>query len=379
MSWQYIPAQISSIIGEDALAQTSGLQEQYRVGYYVGVRNTADEGYYLLKLGNWNVIQSPNNWIMTKFPFISFKCQPYDNLGNEHGDSFILSPRGTMGTNGDLSPMQPLASQSKQLVYAGKNVYYYESAYSMHFSPTEGSNCYIIHDMEYWGIPCEPNYSVSSLDGKYEGDYFWKCDLAAGLDLDYFNDYYPLTFTKAGNIDRLTQNGDGNYIDHITLDLNRDYYIYSSPSQYSRNETPPAGEYTHVLTGEKRYVGLQEFQATEDGSAWIGARLGRTGSSGEYWYSDQYGGYSHRIRYYTDVGGWGSVHSSARHEPYFLYQTPEQSLRYETSVPLSYYEWDDNAGEYVRNASKDLTLTKGPYQLSPTKNHILMGEFSQWR
>lgn len=378
MSWQWIPAQIDAYVGANALDHnTDGLYD-FRPGYFVG--QNYDEGLYLVYNAVYNerynradsVISSTNNWLLVSNPNIGFSVSAFTSA-----DVLVDEFKMYVGRVGQETTIAQNYEDQFLTVYAGKPVYYGDS-YSMFYSYSEGG--YIIQRNDYRNICTEPVYSTNTLSGGISGEYFWKSsitdfDSGAGV---YYDEVSPIPFEVAGAVEQYKKNWGSDYIDHFKVLPYLDYYQYSSPSDISALDEWPAGEYTNVYTGEKKVVGTKCYKGS-DNSVWKGHRLGRSGNSGEYWMSDEWGGYSKRMRYFTndpEFGNcWATVGGSK--DPFFVY--PNSLSVLPNTFTLQRWEWDADLSTHQHVTSADITLQRGPYQLLSSDNTILMGEFSQWR
>ena len=369
MSWKWIPAQLTNTLGDDTSSHNStGLDKtKFRPGYYIGV----DDDYEKVLVNVNNTEISSNKWIVMKYPWIKLKVTEVMNDGTESTFDMTLS-----GETGNITTSN-MRNPEGISVYGGKYVFKgIDSNVTLSYSLTQ--NSYIIHNRyEAAKYGMEPAYSVDEATGKAKGEYFWKPG-GSLTDINWDTNF-PITFNLSGNVNAFDD--DDTYIDHYVVDLSPDYYHYSS--SFASQETPPAGEYVNSVTGEKTYVGVKCFLG-DDGSIWKARRLGRVRESGsglsnsyENWYSDEHGGKNCYLGYIPNSHTWATAHSSR--QPYYTCSYQGNSLVDANSVNLIYYEWDPDAGQYVTDSSKNLTLTKGPMQTYSEPIKILMGDYSQWR
>ena len=371
MSWQWIPAQLQETIGSDSLVAGTQTALDWFPGYYVG--KDKDDGMMICKVSNerYPPIQSSNKWILTDYPHICLSATAYNENGDEEWTKtfYIIEPGVTI----------PISlTDDEQLYYAGKYVFF-AGSYILQYSITE--NGYIIWNTAHSGyrgndsasgtktVPSEPVYSFDTMSGKVLGDYYWKSNV------EQFGFHtQTTTFTLAGAVDRYKEQFDTNAITQIVVGVDfSHFWLYSSPSQFSSQETPPVGEYTNAVTGEKYLVGLASFLGS-DNSVWT---MNNYGLTSEYWMSEQHNGYSGRLYKPRNANYWGTAHSSRR--PYYVCNTDLSSLYGQTSLTLQNQEYNSTTGAYEHIVSGDITLTQGPMQLVSSDSTILMGEVSMWR
>lgn len=374
MSWQWIPAEITPVVGANALNSYTYNYEQFRPGYFIG--KDKDKDLYLVALDtyypNYNeaysVISSMNNWIMVSDPNLCFKVSAYTSADVFKGETTVA--QGGIGAGS-----QPYVNQDNQHTYFGKPSYN-GGGLILQYSVSEGA--YIIYDSAYRDINCEPVYSTNQLSGGLSGDHFWKSNVT---DLDIYSgvDYGSvegIRFNLAGAKDRVEAGdwGDDYTKYYIALPY-LDYYKYSSPSEISAYDEYPAGEYTNPRTGETKTVGIKTYKG-DDNSIWKGFRLNSTSNwNPPYYESVEHG----RITYTKNTTDWGNawVSPGGNKAPKYVYPNALSALP--DSFTLKYFEYDEELSAYSEVLSASIQMAKGPYQILSSDSSILMGEFSQWR
>lgn len=377
MSWQWIPGQITGTLGDtDSNHQNAETPEDdfYMPGYYVG--KGEDDGKVIVHVNDESI--SPNKWVILEYPTLKLKATEHWHDGTDNElELTVAVGNGTVVTSSETDPEGPVTYGGKyRFIHGGQTG---DTDLVLSYSLTQ--NTYIIcntHQADALKYGYEPAYSVNELTGGVKGEYFWKPN--ASVQNINWDTQFPLTFTLAGNVTAATEQD--NYVESYDIDLSDNYFKYSRTSD-SDDETPPAGEYVNSSTGEKMYVGLRAFKAS-DNSLWVAANIGKTRDSGstqssesEKWYSSSHGGTSHYLGYIPNQHIWQTVHGSK--EPYYQVDGAGDTLKDTSSVVLNRYEWDDENEEYVRNSQGDLNLKKGPMANSATTKMILMGDYSQWR
>lgn len=390
MSWKWIPAQLDQYLGSEIDINSNSPNQQFQdqlwvPGYYLGEKYTKDYPFVLTHLNpsQYNPLSSTNGWVVSRYPYWCYQYMLYDENGNELlNEPSLLTPingvdpfdEGIQGNNG--SPQ----FNSYQNLYGGKPVWwgsyelnYFTRSIAMFYSTTEQK--FIIFSYSDLGsgynILHEPVYAPNTLSGGNTGEYFWKSG-AEFLDPTQG----PWDFNLAGGVDSY-EGIDGTKVAKITVSLKADqFYTYSSPASVQSQETPPAGEYTNPVTGDKKLVGLASFVGN-DGSIWTMHNYGLTS---EYWVSEQHGGINNALWHPRNANYWVSDNDwRPSHPPYFICNVGLSSLYGQTNLLLENQEYDSQTSSYNHVVSGDVTLNPGPMQLVKEEDTILMGELAIWR
>lgn len=373
MSWQWIPAEISPVVGGSSMQSYNYNYDQYKPGYYIG--KNKDTGLFLVPLNNYypryneadSVISSTNNWIMVTDPNLCFQVSAYTSADVLKGEYQL--------TQSDSAGSQPYVNQTIQNTYFGKPVYH---GAGVHLQYSISENAYIIYDTAYRGICCEPVYSTNQLSGGLSGDYFWKSNVT---DLDIYSgvnygSVSPIRFNLAGAYSQITEGGwDPDYTHYWLLLPYLDYFKYSSPAELSAYDEHPAGEYTNPRTGETKTVGIKTYKG-DDNSIWKGFNLKSTSSWDRPYYESALHG---KISYTKNTSDWGDawVTPNGNKQPKYVYPNALSALP--DHFTLKYFEYDEELSAYSEVLSNSIEMAKGPYQLLSSDSSVLMGEFSQWR
>lgn len=392
MSWKWIPAQLDQYIGSEIrnysnVPDTLFMDQEWVPGYYLGEQYTQDYPFVLTHIHpNTQPIASSNGWVVSTYPFWCYQFMLYDENGNELlNEPGVFTPILGVDVTGQTEQDSQQLANSYQTLYGGKPVWWgtYPEGYSltrtlaMYFSTTEQK--FIIYRYTDFGNGYnnlhEPVYSPNTLSGGNTGEYFWK--MADGADSDYLDPTKgPWDFNLTGGVDSY-EGIDGTKIAKITVSLKADqFYTYSSPASVRSQETPPAGEYTNPVTGDKKLVGLASFKGN-DNSLWT---MNNYGLTSEYWVSEQHGGIDNALFHPNGENNWFSYNRYASgHKPYYKCDTDLSSLYGQSSLTLEYYEWNEGLSANEHIAQNDIQLTPGPMQLVKKDATILMGELAIWR
>jgi hypothetical protein len=360
------------------------MDQEWVPGYYLGEQYTQDYPFVLTHIfPNTQPIASSNGWVVSRYPYWCYQAMAYDENGSAlFNEPALLTPingvdpfdEGIQGSNGSTQ------LNSYQNLYGGKPVWwgsfelnYFGRNIAMYYSTTEQK--YVIYTYSNMGNGYntlhEPVYAPNTLSGGNTGEYFWKSG-AEYLDPTLG----PWEFNLAGGVDSY-EGIDGTKIMKFIVSLKADqFYTYSSPASVRSQETPPAGEYTNPVTGDKKLVGLASFKGN-DNSLWT---MNNYGLTSEYWVSEQHGGITNALWHPRRQNYWiTDNYYASGNKPYYKCNTGLSSLYGQSSLTLEYYEWnaDLSADEHI--AQNDIQLTPGPMQLVKKDDTILMGELAIWR